>query len=340
MANAKFGLDPSLVGALHRATSGDIRLGAHLSNHSRWKIGGPAAAMVTVNDPYEVKAVAQLMHGRPEPMMVVGQAANILFDSAGYSGVILRLGAGFEKVSVHGNTLTAGGATSVRDVVRVAIGAGLKGIEHAIGIPGTIAGLVVMNGGTQRKSIGKSVEEVLLLDCDQIFRTCNRTEAGFAYRTSSFQNGGRIVLEVKFALESTPSARLRAEAEKILVDRAQKFPEDEANCGSTFLSSPQLFSLHGPPGYLIESSGFKGFRIGGAEVSIRHANFINNIGGATSADVLRIIWEIRREIYLRTGFLMDCEVRYVSSGGDIVPAHIAAEWYWGPVAGIKEGGSE
>jgi len=110
-----------------------------------------------------------------------------------------------------------------------------------------------------------------------------------------------------------------------LRNRRQKFPRKQPNCGSVFLSSTEMHASVGPPGRIIEEAGLKGVRIGAAEISYQHANFIVNLGGATATDVLAIIARIRQEIRCKIGFDLNCEVRYVSSSGKLIPAHIQAD---------------
>lgn len=322
-------LDASILDALRKAVSGSLETDVDLSQRSRWCIGGKAAVVVTAKDAAEVLAVQRILRDRSIPFLTVGQTANLLFDSAGFQGVIMQLSGEFTSLSLSENKLWAGAGCTVRDVVEFAIDAGLTGIEHAAGVPGTIAGLVVMNGGTQRRGIGENVLEVEVLDLSGVRTWIKHSDADFKYRHSVFQSMSSVLLSVKLGLEVGDPAASRKAVDASLQQRKLKFPESRPNCGSTFLSDPKLYEEFGPPGQVIEEAGFKGYTVGGAQVSNQHANFVNNVGGATSDDVLKVIWDIRSRVLEETGCALDCEVKFVTSSGEIRPAHEAAEIRWG-----------
>lgn len=321
-------LPASLHESLLLATDGQVERSVELSRISRWGIGGLAGARVRVGNVAQAVEVLEIMHNSHEPFMTVGSTANLLFDSEGFHGVIIQLAGDLNNVKIDGHMIQAGGAATVRDVVEQAVEAGLSGIEHAVGVPGTIAGLVVMNGGTQRQSIGSNVASVEVIDPKQGFHKVPKADANFAYRKSAFQTNGAVVVGVQLSLVPGERSALKEIVENNLKERS-KFPESQANCGSTFLSDPAFYDEFGPPGRIIEEAGYKGYLVGGAQVSQQHANFINNIGNATSDDVLKIIWDIRNTVFRQTGHLMNCEVRHVSPNGVITPAHIAAITRWG-----------
>jgi UDP-N-acetylmuramate dehydrogenase len=212
---------------------------------------------------------------------------------------------------------------SLPGMARQAMKAGLGGLEHTIGIPGTLGGLVLMNGGSQRKGIGENVRRVWIVDCEGEQVELNREECDFSYRHSALQGTGAVVVKVELECESESPQRIRRAMLDDLRERRRKFPRKEPNCGSVFLSTSEMHASVGPPGKVIEDAGLKGTRIGNAEVSSQHANFIVNRNGATSNDVLSLIAHIRQVVNERIGFELCCEVRYVSPAGKIMPAHRA-----------------
>ena len=153
-------------------------------------------------------------------------------------------------------------------------------------------------------------------------RVFTAEECGFSYRRSVFQDSDErwIVLEASMKLARGESGEVRAEALRIMEERRRKFPLRLPNCGSVFTNDPKVYELAGPPGKIVEETGLKGLSIGGAQVSHHHANFIVNTGGATAGDVLSLIGEVRRRVHERIGAWLDCEVRYVSPDGVVVPA--------------------
>lgn len=299
-----------------------------LKEISRWRIGGPAAVFAEPSSINEICALLAFMKNRPEPVVVVGGTSNILFDSDGFGGLVIKLGENFSNFIIEGSRIRAQAGASVPQLVRAVATEGLEGIVHAGGIPGTVGGLVVMNGGTQRRGIGEHVTKVLVTDAEGSIRELNANELQFTYRNSVLKNSETTVLEVELLLRPGNAGELLAELETILDQRSQKFPEDLPNCGSTFLSDPAMYSIVGPPGKAIEDAGLKGLRRGSAEISMQHANFIVNHGDASDDDILWLISAVRKEVYSRTGFVMDCEVLYLSYSGDFRPAHEVADEQW------------
>lgn len=315
---------PSLLTELEQRLPGRVRTQVPLAPLSRWKIGGPAAVFVEPESPSEAAAIMAIMAPRAEPLFIMGDASNTLFDSAGFNGVVMRIGRKMSRTRIEGNTAWAEAGVWVPWFARMVGCSGLTGIEHTIGIPGTLGGLILMNGGSQRKGIGMNVVEVLCAGEDGQLFSLTHEECEFAYRSSALQQRRAVVLEatLRFARKEVDS--IRREMLGILRSRRHKFPQKLPNCGSTFLSDPSMYATIGPPGQAIELAGLKGLQCGDAQVSPMHANFIVNLGRATSDDVLRLIARIRKEVQARTGYALDCEVRHLSPGGTLQPAHIPA----------------
>lgn len=315
----------ALLQHLETELPGQVRQNVLLSKVSRWQIGGPADIFV---EPRSVEAAARAMRvlaNYSTPMFVMGDASNTLFDDSGFRGVVLHVGRNLSSFRIDGNRVWAQAGIWVPRLISAIGSAGLAGAEHAIGIPGTLGGLIVMNGGSQRKGIGLNVKHVVCADArGQLFQL-NQEQCGFAYRTSTLQSKRAVVLEAELEFSSGDRTKIRGEMLGILRERRRKFPRKLPNCGSTFLSNPAMYATIGPPGRAIEDAGLKGVRRGGAMFSPLHANFIVNTGGASSRDVLGLIALARREVAARTGYLMDCEVRYLGPTGELAPAHIPAE---------------
>lgn len=307
-------LEALLPGAVHRDVS--------LARISRWRIGGTADLVVRPRDIAELARLRAWLAAHDTPHVVIGATSNLLFDDAGLRVVCVQIGAAFAGLAVDGATVTAGPGVWVPGLARRAMQHGLDGIVHTCGIPGTLGGLVCMNGGSQRRGIGEVVDMVTSVDPAGAIRTRDAAACGFAYRRSVFQTNGEIIAEVRLAL--TPGAdrgALRREMIAIMASRRRKFPQKLPNCGSVFVSNPAMYADYGPPGAVIETLGFKGRRIGDALVSPRHANFIVNAGAATARDTLALITEIRERVAAETGYRMEVEARFVDAQGRIAPAH-------------------
>ena len=306
-----------------------IHTQVELAPISRWKIGGPAAVFVEPHNANEAAAVMAVMHSRPEPLFIMGDASNTLFDSAGFNGVVMRIGRQMSQMRIKGNTAWAEAGIWMPKFSRAVGCSGLSGIEHTIGIPGTLGGLILMNGGSSRKGIGLNVSRVRCADESGNLFELNREQCGFAYRTSALQKRRAVILEANLEFEPREVQVIRKELLSIMRSRRSKFPQKLPNCGSTFLSDPNMYDTVGPPGKAIELAGLKGARHGDALISPMHANFIVNLGQATSDDVLWLIAKIRNDVQVRTGYAMDCEVRHLKPDGSLRPAHESALDRWG-----------
>lgn len=295
-----------------------------LAAHNSWQIGGHADLLVEPVTVGHVATVVAFARSHGLPLLVIGQGTNLLFDDNGLRGVVLKLGQNFSRIGVEGNRLTAEAGAWVPGLARRAMQAGLAGLEHTIGIPGTLGGLVLMNGGSQRKGIGENVRRVWVIDRNGQQQELSREECRFSYRHSALQGTDAVVVRAELECTRSEPKRIRRAMLEDLRERRRKFPRKQPNCGSVFLSTSEMHASVGPPGRIIEEAGLKGTRIGQAEVSPQHANFIVNRGGATSKDVLNLIAHIRKVVYDRIGFDLCCEVRYVDSGGQIMAAHLAS----------------
>ncbi|WP_303721271.1 UDP-N-acetylmuramate dehydrogenase [Malonomonas rubra] len=304
---------------------GKITENAPLAKHNSWKIGGSADLFVEPESVAQVATVVKLVKEYQVPLVVIGQGTNLLFDDAGVRGVVMKIGAALGSIRIEGQKIIAGGGTWVPQLARLSMRAGLTGLEHTVGIPGTLGGLVMMNGGSQRKGIGENIVRVTIVDAQGEVRHLNREDCAFSYRHSDLQGTGCVVVEAELECPQGDLDEVRREMIDDLRMRRQKFPRKLPNCGSVFLSTAEMHASVGPPGKIIEDAGLKGTRVGQAEVSRQHANFIVNQGGASSADVLALIELIRKTVHQQIGFELECEVRYVSPEAVLKPAHLQAE---------------
>ena len=318
-------LHTSALRQLAAEISGSAHFNAVLAEHNSWQIGGPADLLIEADSPQQVATVVRFARTKQIPLVVIGQGTNLLFDDAGVRGIVLKIGAQMAQITIDGQQIIAEGGAWVPQLARLSMRAGLSGLEHCIGIPGTVGGLVIMNGGSQRKGIGENVKKVWIVTAAGEEQVLSQADCAFAYRKSALQGTGSVVVKAELECPTGEMNAIRREMVKDLRERRQKFPRKQPNCGSVFLSTTDMHASVGPPGKIIEEAGLKGMRIGAAEISRQHANFIVNLGGASSSDVLALIKKIRETIRTTIGFELDCEVRYVSPAGQIYPAHKQAE---------------
>lgn len=291
-----------------------------LSAISQWRIGGRADLIVRPSSTGEVVKLMHWFSARGIQPVVIGLTSNLLFDDAGLHVPCLQIGKDMAQVDVDGSTVQAQAGAWVPGLARKLMQAGLGGTEHICGIPGTLGGLICMNGGSQRKGIGESVLAVESVDAHGQIRYRTAEECGFAYRQSIFQTNGEIITGATLKLTPRQRKEMLAEMRVILADRRRKFPRKEPNCGSVFKSNPAMYAEIGPPGVAIERLGLKGLRFGGALVSPLHANFILNTGSATARDVQTLIVHIRNAVEEATGYRMVTEAYFVRANGTIEPA--------------------
>ena len=296
-----------------------------LAQHNSWKIGGPADLLIEPDSPGQVARIVRFARGKQIPLVVIGQGTNLLFDDAGVRGIVLKIGAQMADIQIDGQQIVAEGGAWVPKLARLSMCAGLTGLEHCIGIPGTVGGLVIMNGGSQRKGIGENIKQVWIVTAEGEQQVLSPADCAFSYRHSALQGSGAVVVKAELTCPAGDIGEIRREMVCDLRNRRHKFPRKQPNCGSVFLSSAEMHASVGPPGKIIEDAGLKGTRIGQAEISHQHANFIVNLGGATSADVLALIAFVRQQVRKRIAFELNCEVRYVSPDAQLMPAHLKAD---------------
>lgn len=293
-----------------------------LAEYSRWKIGGIADAVIA---PYSAEDIAGLMSFIAKenvPYVTIGSSSNLLFADEGLRALVILLGDQISDINISGNKVTAQCGIWVPKFSRKLALSGLSGAEHMIGIPGTLGGLICMNGGSQRKGVGDHVTSVRSVSPTGELVNFTREQCKFGYRESIFQNNNHIIVDAQFEYSTAVvKQEVRRSMLAILRDRRLKFPRKLPNCGSVFVSNPAMYTAYGPPGAVIERCGLKGLTRNRAQISPIHANFIVNNGGASAADVLYLIYLIRETVWKETGYLMPTEARYVAQNGFIVAAH-------------------
>jgi len=290
-----------------------------LRRHSTWRIGGPADFLLEPTSWPQVGAALRWAEEHGIPVLVIGKGSNLLFADAGVRGVVVKIGRSLAALSIAGTAVRAEAGISASRLARAVGLAGLAGLEHIVGIPGTLGGLVVMNGGSLRQDIGDVIVQVKTIDRRGTPAVWQCADCGFAYRHSRFQDEDYIITEITLELAPGPRAGIMAEMLAILRERRRRFPLTLPSCGSVFKRDTELIRRVGPPGAVIEGLGFKGRRVGDAVVDSRHANFIVNVGAARARDVIELVGIIRQTIQDRFGCTLACEVKYVDELAHVRP---------------------
>ncbi len=308
---------------LQRLCPDGIARNVSLARISRWRIGGRADLILWPASTRQIAALRQYFHCHSLPHVVIGATSNLLFADEGLRVPCIQIGGRMSCVRIYGNTVEVEAGAWVPGFARCIMLAGLTGAEHICGIPGTLGGLICMNGGSQRKGIGSNLIEAVSIDATGTVIRRRAANCGFAYRQSIYQDNTEIITAARLHFDRAEDrSTVRRTMLAILAERRHKFPRKLPNCGSVFKSNPAMYESIGPPGAVIEQLGFKGRRIGGALVSPLHANFIVNVGDARAEDVLTLIAEIVDTVFRATGHRMEAEVRYITPSGDI---HAAAD---------------
>jgi len=285
-----------------------------LTRYTSFSIGGPADAVVTVDRRDELAPLLGFLGRENIPWRIIGKGTNLLVKDSGFAGVILILGKEFRSVPssfkghLTGADLVAGGGCSLIRLSSNCIERGLSGLEFAGNIPGTVGGAVITNAGAWGVEISSVVESLTLVSSDGE-QVINREDLHFGYRTwHDYREfpGRPVVVEVVFRLDRADPLKIREYSSILRRKRKEKQPGSSATAGSFFKNPPDDSA-----GRLIEACGFKGVKVGGAEVSEEHANFLVNGGGATSADVLNLMGKIQKKVKKHSGIDLEPEVHFI-----------------------------
>jgi len=263
------------------------------------RVGGPAAAFAEVGDVQHLVAALSVCRAERLAWTVIGLGSNLLVRDEGFAGLVMRLTGDFVKIAVDGTLVRAGGGVPIVSLCREAARAGLGGAEGLVGVPGTVGGAVRMNAGTDVE-IGDLIERVEIVMAGEQLRSFTKPE--FAYRRSSLDRNA-VVCAAELRLQASTSAAVQSELRRRIDRRNETQPLELPNSGSVFKNPPGDFAAR-----LIEATGCKGWRAGGAEVSTKHANFIVNRGGASCADVMSLVARVREAVREKQGVALELEV--------------------------------
>ncbi|MBE6900419.1 MAG: UDP-N-acetylmuramate dehydrogenase [Ruminococcaceae bacterium] len=275
-----------------------------LSKHTSFKIGGAAEIFAKPENAEQVSAIAEFCGENKIPLLPLGKGSNVLISDNGISGIVMHFGSGFGKIKLlDDETIYCEAGTSLAALCNFALENGLTGLEFAYGIPGSVGGAVFMNAG----AYGGEIKDVIVYadHVDKNGKTGRFTgeELAMSYRHSVYSNKEYFITGAAFKLQKGEKTEIKAKMDDLLGRRFDKQPMDKPSAGSTFKRPEGAFASA-----LIDQCGLKGYRVGGAEVSTKHAGFVVNVGGATCADVLQLIKDIQEKVKNETGFFIEPEV--------------------------------
>lgn len=278
-----------------------------LKEHTTFKIGGKAKYFFEARAKEEVIKAVKWAKERSLPFFVLGGGSNILVSDKGFSGLVLKMEN--ECFQVKDNVVFTEAGVKLSELIKVSVKKGLGGIEWAAGIPGiTVGGALYSNAGAFGQRMADIVKEVEVLDAATLeARTIPKADCCFNYKESIFKTDKNlIILSALLQFEKTDKQRLRERVKYVSSYRKQYYPP-EPSAGCVFKNP----SGQTPAALLIDKSGFKGKRIGQAQVSKQHANFIVNLGGATAREVLRLVKLVKKEVKEKTSVQLEEEIRYL-----------------------------
>lgn len=280
-----------------------------LSRHTTFKVGGPATYFVTVKTLEELKEALQFSKEKSLPYFLLGNGSNLLVSDAGYQGVIIKLGGAFDEVTVSGEHITAGAAALLTFVSQTAFANALKGLEFAYGIPGTIGGGLYMNAGAYGGEMKDVVESVTILSPSGEVEVLSCEEMKFGYRDSILKKEKEgIIVSCSLKLTAGDPTEIKTIMDTNMSSRKEKQPLEYPSAGSTFKRPEGYFA-----GKLISDAGLKGYSVGGAQVSEKHAGFVINKGGATAAEIDRLMQDVAEKVFALYGVQLEPEVLKVGS---------------------------
>ena len=286
-----------------------VRFAEPLSRHTSFRIGGPADAWLEVASGEELCAVQRTARAHDVPWAVLGIGTNVLVADRGVRGIVIKLGRALGQFAwrQHGDAwhVRAGAAAPFKKLVMDVAARGLTGLEFAEGIPGSIGGGLLMNAGAFGGEISQCVTAIVVVDPEHGERELPRAALRFGYRRFDLP-ADHVVTHVDFQLAAGEPQAIRAVMAEAKRKRDKKQPLGFPNAGSVFKNPPGEFA-----GRLIEAAGLKGRRVGGAMVSEQHANFIVNVGGATAADVKRLMDEVTETVWQARAIRLVPEIRLV-----------------------------
>ena len=278
-----------------------------MSKYTTFRIGGNAAVMLTPTTDEQLASIIKKCKEENIKPFIIGNGSNMLISDKGLDTVVINMCRPNPKIElVNGDTVVCDAGATMSKVCNFALENGLTGLEFAFGIPGSAGGAAYMNAGAYGGEMKDVLVECRHIDCDGNFGSLKGEELGLAYRTSAYEHNGYIITTLVMKLSKGNKDEIRAKMQELLQRRKDKQPLEYPSAGSTFKRPEGFFA-----GALIEECGLKGYSVGGAQVSEKHAGFVINKGSATAKDVLDLIKYIQDKVFSEKGVMLEPEVRLI-----------------------------
>lgn len=276
-----------------------------MSKHTSFKIGGPAEIFVKINNVEELKLIIKISKQAEVPITVVGNGSNLLVSDDGIRGIVLKIE--FDKIEIEeSGKLKVGSGVKLAFFAQKCLKEKLEGFEFASGIPGTIGGAIRMNAGAHGSEMKDIVKKITCMTRDGKIQVISNEEAKFEYRNSIFSQNDYIILEAEIQLRKGNPEEIRSKMDEYATYRKEKQPIEYPSAGSTFKRGNDFITAK-----LIDECGLKGYQIGGAQVSEKHAGFIINKGNATAEDVKQLMKYVEEQVYNKFGKKIEPEIEII-----------------------------
>lgn len=296
------------VEVLKESIKGEVLLNEPLFKHCSFKIGGPAEVLVKPYDIYDLQTALSWAKRNKMPVFVMGNGTNVIFSDSGVADVVIKLSEGFSYLEFSGTEALVQAGFPIQGLLEEAMKRGLGGMEFAWGIPGAVGGSIVMNAGSNSHFVSTRVNYIDVMDLNGKVFQMKHDELKFDYRYSILQDEELILFDALFNFERRPPEEIGRERDLNLRMRRQKQPISYPCAGSVFKNPPTTYA-----GRVIEETGCKGLKVGDAQISELHANFIVNLGNATAFDVVSLIRKVQNRVYKQKDLILDLEVKLVGN---------------------------
>lgn len=277
-----------------------------MKKHTTFKIGGCADIFCEPKNADELKKLIDFFKSNSIPHTVIGNGSNLLVSDKGVRGAVIKIGSRMAEISVNGDTITAGAGALLSKLARIAMNDSLSGMECISGIPGSVGGALYMNAGAYGAEIADITESVTYITPDGRLVCAKRSDLRLEYRNTTFMENNGIIVSCVLRLKHGSKEQIAADMAEITKRRIDKQPIELPSAGSFFKRPEGHFA-----GKLIEDCGLKGYSVGGAKISEKHAGFVVNFNNASAADVIGVMNGVRDKVYSETGVTLEPEVRFL-----------------------------
>lgn len=284
----------------------DIQENISLADYTTYKVGGPARYFAEPSSTDEIQEVIQWAQDQDLPFYIIGKGSNLVVSDQGFPGLIIYLGRSMKSISIEGDTMEVQAGALLHTAVTQSVNAGLAGIQHLCGIPGTMGGGVYINAGAFSQELVQTITQVESITYDGTICLRTNAECEFSYRHSKFFELDEIITRAWLQLTPRDPEEVKAEFTDTLKRRKSKQPLEYPNAGSMYKRPPGTYA-----GLLIENAGLKGFQLGGARISPKHANFVINQDQCSAQDIYDLSEEVIRLVQIDSGITLEKEQIFI-----------------------------